>query len=159
MTDQAMLTAHFSFVEMGIANVPIKEHLIIGAARCLCVELLEPIRQHFNRPVRITSGRRSPEHNADVGGKPDSWHVYREGKAAADFDIPGIPIEEVFDWIRLKSALKFDKVILEFSKMGGGIQPIANIVHIQLDLYHTPRRLAYTGLTGNSSYYSKVEVV
>lgn len=40
------------------------------------VELLQHIRDHFNRPVVITSAYRTVTHNKAVGGSPKSQHLY-----------------------------------------------------------------------------------
>ena len=42
---------------------------------------------YFGRKVVVSSGYRSPAHNADVGGKEDSYHMRC---MAADFFIPGV---------------------------------------------------------------------
>lgn len=66
------LSAHFNQREFGGAVEP---HLI---------EHLERLRTICgNRPLRIVSGLRTPEHNARVGGAKNSQHLY--GRAA---DIP-----------------------------------------------------------------------
>ena len=44
------------------------------------VELLEHIREHFGKPVTITSGYRTASHNAKVGGSKSSQHLL--GRAA-----------------------------------------------------------------------------
>ena len=41
---------------------------------------LQIIRDHFNAPIKINSGYRSPAHNASVGGGVRSQHL--KGKAA-----------------------------------------------------------------------------
>ena len=56
---------------------------IINNLRALCENVLEPLRQHFNVPIRINSGYRSPALNKAVGGAKRSYH--RQGRAA---DIP-----------------------------------------------------------------------
>ena len=43
-------------------------------------ELLERIREHFGKPVTITSAYRTPAHNAKAGGAKFSQHMY--GRAA-----------------------------------------------------------------------------
>ena len=40
------------------------------------VQLLQNIRDHFNRPVTITSAYRTVTHNKKVGGSPKSQHLY-----------------------------------------------------------------------------------
>lgn len=141
------LTKHFSAEELNVHNVPIKDFEVLGAARCLCQEILEPIREHFGKPVIVTSGRRTAERNKQVGGEPLSWHLYQQGKAAADFYVLGVPPEEVYDWMRLESNLPFDKAILEFKRIAGGVEPIPSVIHVQMSLNLAPRRLAYRGMT------------
>lgn len=59
-------------------------------------EQLEVLREHFQKPININSGYRSPEHNAKVGGAENSQHLL--GKAA-DLVINGITPDEVADAI------------------------------------------------------------
>ena len=56
------------------------------------VKYLEKIRAHFGKPVRITSGYRSPAYNAKVGGVKNSYHM--KGMAA-DIVIDGVKSKEV----------------------------------------------------------------
>ena len=51
------------------------------------VALLQKIRQHFGKPLTITSGYRTPGHNKACGGAAYSQHLYGR---AADFKIAGI---------------------------------------------------------------------
>lgn len=142
------LTTHFTEEELGVAN---QEMRIRGTARILCAKLLEPVHVKFGK-LRVTSGFRAPNHNLLVGGKPTSFHLYQDGKCAADFEPLEAKIQDVFDWIRLESELKFDKVIMESS------HGVATVIHIQLDINERPRRLAYTGSTGNGQQYIPQEV-
>ena len=90
------LSPHFTLAEMtasdtarreGIANTPSAAH--IEALRQLCEQhVLEPVRAHFGRPVRITSGYRSPKLCLAVGSSVRSQHAKGE---AADFEITGVP--------------------------------------------------------------------
>ncbi len=80
-------------------------------------KVLEPIRNHFDVPVLITSGYRNRVYNRKVGGNPESQHVYTRDHCASDMQVPGVPLQEVFDWIRLKSGLPYDQVILERGKL------------------------------------------
>ena len=60
------------------------------------VALLEKIRKHFDAPVLITSGYRSPSHNEAVGGAKGSYHV--KGMAA-DIRVGGTPPSKVYNYI------------------------------------------------------------
>ena len=55
-------------------------------------ELLERIREHFGKPVTITSGYRTTAHNAAVGGSKSSQHLLGR---AADFHVEGVPVAAV----------------------------------------------------------------
>lgn len=39
------------------------------------VELLQKIRNHFNKPIKINSGYRTTTHNKKVGGTKNSYHL------------------------------------------------------------------------------------
>jgi hypothetical protein len=60
-------------VSLGIDNtvpweyIPKIQHLVH------CV--LDPIREHWGLPIRVTSGYRCPELNEEVGGVEESWHM------------------------------------------------------------------------------------
>ena len=56
--------------------------------------VLELVRQVFDKPVTITSGYRSPEHNKAVGGAPNSKHMLG---IAADIVVAGHTPQEVYD--------------------------------------------------------------
>ena len=53
-------------------------------------ELLERIREHFGKPVTITSAYRTPAHNAKAGGAKFSQHLYGR---AADIRVQGVSVE------------------------------------------------------------------
>lgn len=54
--------------------------------------VLQCIREHFGKPVTITSGYRTPEHNAEVGGSKSSQHLLGR---AADIRVAGVSVEDV----------------------------------------------------------------
>ena len=56
------------------------------------VVLLQCIREHFGKPVHITSGYRTAAHNAAVGGSKSSQHLLGR---AADFYVEGVPVATV----------------------------------------------------------------
>lgn len=66
------------------------------------IDLLEKIRAHFGKPIRITSGYRTPKHNKSLerpdgsGAAQNSQHMYGN---AADIQIDGVTPKEVADWL------------------------------------------------------------
>lgn len=56
------------------------------------VVLLQCIREHFGKPVHITSGYRTAAHNAAVGGSKSSQHLLGR---AADFYVEGVDVAAV----------------------------------------------------------------
>lgn len=114
----------------------------IQALTALCRNILEPIRAHFGRPVRINSGYRSDRVNAAVGSKPSSQH--RRGEAA-DIEIEGVTNAELARWI-VKSTLPFDQVILEAYRPGVAG---SGWVHVSHRLNAPGRRNALTMTLGS----------
>ena len=56
------------------------------------VVVLQCIREHFGRPLHITSGYRTAAHNAAVGGSKSSQHLLGR---AADLWVEGTTVEAV----------------------------------------------------------------
>ena len=110
------LSKNFNLVELtksqtaerkGIPNSPSPDHQ--ENLRLLCERVLQPVRDHFNHVVSVSSGYRSPQLSAAIGSTSDSQHC--QGMAA-DFEIYGTPNNEVFNWI--KNNLMYDQMILEY---------------------------------------------
>lgn len=68
------------------------------------INVLEDIRTHFNKPVIVTSGYRTPEYNAKIGGVEHSQHT--KG-TAADINVTGIPAREVQKYLKHKYPDKY----------------------------------------------------
>lgn len=114
------LTQNFSLEEMcksetglrlGLDNEPNDEQLANLVALCECV--LQPVRDHFGKGVKVNSGLRTLAVNRAIGSKDTSDHV--KGMAA-DIEIPGVANAELAQWIA--DNLEFRQVILEFYTPG-----------------------------------------
>ena len=116
------LTKNFTLEEMcksetalrlGLDNEPNDEQLANLVALCECV--LQPVRDHFGKGVKVNSGLRTLAVNRAIGSKDTSDHV--KGMAA-DIEIPSVPNAELAQWIA--DNLEFRQVILEFYTPGIG---------------------------------------
>lgn len=117
---QVRLTENFELRELlvsqtaarrGISNLPNAEQLLALAR--LCIYILQPLRDHYGRAVKVTSGLRVPAVNRAVGGSKSSQHRLGE---AADFTVSGLSNRAVCEYIR--NHLPFDQLIYEFGERG-----------------------------------------
>ena len=92
-----------------IDNTP--DEMVIGNLDKLVKNILDPLRESFNHPIKITSGYRCNKLNILVGGVKNSQHL--TGKAADIYPI-GTSFEELVsfikNWIKDK---EFDQCIIE----------------------------------------------
>jgi len=147
---------HFQSVEFEKPDVMPAE--CFGIFTLLCTEILEPIRAFVGKPITITSGYRSPEHNTEIHGSPTSEHIATNEYCAADltFDTTFglmMSVRKVFDWIRNSPSLPFHQVILEHGANG------TSIVHVSIDTMKPGEREALEGSTYNASPYTSWPVV
>ena len=93
-----------------LANIPNAEQL--NNLRLVCTKVFDPLREYFGKPIGISSGFRSVELNAKIGGSKSSQHC--QGKALdIDGDIfGGISNKLIFEYIR--KSCTFDQLIWEF---------------------------------------------
>ena len=97
-------------IKNGIDNTPTMEHM--ENLRAVAANIFQPMRDHFNIPIAITSGYRGEELNKIIGGSLTSQHCKGE---ALDIDADvykGITNAEIFNYIAL--SLDFDQLIWEF---------------------------------------------
>jgi len=87
----------------------------------LAKNILQPVREHFGKPVIISSGYRSPELCEAIGSSAKSQHAKGE---AADFEIHGVDNKELAAWIAANC--EFDQLILEFYD---GVDPNSGWIH------------------------------
>lgn len=114
------LTANFSLAEMVKSETALRHDMDntpgeaeIANLRVLCEKVLQPVRDHYAKGVKVNSGFRSPDVNAKVGGSRTSDHCKGQ---AADIEIPGVANAELAQWIT--ENLDFTQVILEFYTPG-----------------------------------------
>ncbi len=93
-----------------LANIPNAEQL--NNLRLVCTKIFDPLREHFGKPIGISSAYRSVDLNRKIGGSKSSQHC--EGKALdIDGDIfGGISNKLIFEYIR--KSCTFDQLIWEF---------------------------------------------
>jgi hypothetical protein len=114
------LTKNFTLAEMtksetalrhGLENNPGEQEL--AAMKLLAEKVLQPVRDHFKKGVKVNSAYRHPDVNQRVGGSRNSDHTRGQ---AADIEIPGVANAELAEWIR--DNLEFRQLILEFYTPG-----------------------------------------
>lgn len=120
---------------MGIDNEPTPGDLYNLSQ--LCDNILQPVREHFGKPVTVSSGYRSVALCEAIGSSAKSQHAKGE---AADFEIMGIDNKEVAVWIR--DNLDFDQLILEFYKDG---EPSSGWIHCSYSDNNRGSVLKYDG--------------
>jgi len=106
----AEATKSVTALRNGIANTPTATHLI--ALKEVAKNIFQPCRNHFGKPLAVTSGYRSEELNDLIGGSKKSQHSKGE---ALDLDAQvfgGFTNRELFLFI--KDHLTFDQLIGEF---------------------------------------------
>lgn len=106
------LTKSETALRFDLDNEPNDEQLANLVALCECV--LQPVRDHFGKGVKVNSGLRTPEVNAKVGGSKTSDHC--KGMAA-DIEIPGVANADLAQFI-VDSGMEFRQLILEFYTPG-----------------------------------------
>ena len=90
----------------------LSEHL--NNLKLLAEKIFEPIRKHFDKPIKVSSGYRSKELNNSVPGSSlTSQHCSGEALDLDQDDMSyGITNKMIFDYI--KDNLNFDQMIWEF---------------------------------------------
>jgi zinc D-Ala-D-Ala carboxypeptidase len=126
------LTENFSLHEMiksetavrrGMDNTP--TDAVVANLKVLAEKVLQPVRNHYKKGIKVNSGYRSPDVNAAVGGSRTSDHTRGQ---AADIEIPGVAN---YDLARhIQDNYKFTQLILEFYTPG---IPDSGWVHVSYD--------------------------
>lgn len=104
----AEVTYSATALRKGIANEPTVNHLI--NLKAVAENIFQPCRNHFGKPLRVTSGYRSKELNKAIGGSNNSQHS--KGEALDMQSTEGYTNRDLFMFI--KDHLEFDQLIGEF---------------------------------------------
>lgn len=84
----------------------------IANLKRLCIDVLEPVRAIWKKPIAPSSGYRSFEVNRLAGGAKTSQHLTG---CACDFVIAGIPLKTIMNKI-IASNIPFDQLIFEYGQ-------------------------------------------
>ena len=142
------LTNNFSLEEMIQSQTALRNNLDntpnesqIENLKGLCENILQPFRDYYQSPIKVTSGFRSEKLATLIGSKPTSQHCKGE---AADFEIAGVPNIKVAYWI--SNNCDFDQLILEYYKKD---DPAAGWIHCSYNEKGNNRKqiLTYDGKT------------
>lgn len=131
------ISKHFSLHELvrsqtaarhGIDNEPTPA--VLDNLRRLCVQVLEPARDACDgRPIIVTSGYRSPQLNARIGGAPGSMHMRG---LAADIEVAGMSIREAAERL-VAAGVEYERMIVEY--------PLDGWLHLEVEERgHMPAR-------------------
>ena len=113
-----LLSKNFSLKELTQSQTALKNNIDnepngsqIYNLKLLCSNILQPLRDYYESPIKITSGYRRKTLCELIKSSSTSQHCANNG-AAADFEIPGIDNKNVGSHI--KNNFNFDQLILEY---------------------------------------------
>lgn len=136
------LTKNFTLLELTKSDTAIRRKIdntpsaaVTDSLKLLCEKVLQPLRDHYKKPIKITSGYRSPKLNSAIGGSKTSDHTRGQ---AADTEISGVSNYDLAKYI--EDNLEYTQLILEFYTPG---EPNSGWVHVSYD----PNNLKKQSLT------------
>lgn len=144
----AEVTKSATAIKKGISNEPTIEHL--ENLKAVALNVFQPVRDHFNIPIAVTSGYRSEELNKLIGGSSKSQHSKGE---ALDLDCDvfgGLSNRDLFEYI--KDHIDYDQLIWEF-----GDDDNPNWVHVSYKRIANNRREVLRAYRSNGkTHYKKI---
>ena len=140
------LTKSQTAERMGLDNNPSEDET--ENLRLLCERVLQPIRDHFDDIVTVSSGFRNEILSEKIGSSRKSQHCRGQ---ACDFEIFGVDNNKVSDWI--KENLMFDPLILEYYKPGN---PNSGWIHVSytkdINMNRKEYLMAFADENGKTQY-------
>ena len=132
------ISKHISYKEGTHSNTAVRRRMRnepdetqLAAMKLLSKKVFEPLRVHFDQPIRVNSFFRSAALNKAIGGSRTSQHCSGE---AIDIDATnGITNKQLFDYIQ--DNLEFDQLIWEF-----GTDKEPDWVHVSYTANRTNRK-------------------
>ncbi len=151
----AKISTHISYKEAirsdtatrnRIRNEP--DEIQLAAMKEVAKKVFEPLRIHFNEPIRVNSFFRSVALNKRIGGSGTSQHCKGE---AIDIDATnGVNNKQLFDYI--KEHLEFDQLIWEF-----GTDKNPDWVHVSYRSPQFNRKMILKAVEGANPVYQVIE--
>jgi hypothetical protein len=129
------LTRSQTATRLGINNTAPMH--VIENLKLVAEKVFEPIRTHFKKPIRISSGYRSIALNTAIGGSKNSQHV--NGQALDMQGMNGLTNAQIFNYV--KDNLEFDQLIWEF-----GTKTEPAWVHVSFSRIRNRKQILYVGL-------------
>ena len=131
----------------GYDNTPTEK--IVQNLHDLVVNVLDPLRLAWGRPIVVTSGYRCPKLNTRIGGAKNSQHIY--GQAADIRTVSDHPDDNMkLLKLLLELDLPFDKLISEYVDSQG--RP--DWIHVSFSPQHRRMKLTCKG----GKYYNGINV-
>jgi hypothetical protein len=137
------LTKSEAALRLGLENEPDEQQL--AALKLLAEKVLQPVRDHYNKGVKVNSGLRVLLVNRAIGSKDTSDHVKGQ---AGDIEIPGVANADLAQWV--KDNLEFTQLILEFYSPG---IPDSGWVHVSYDPDNLKKQVMTATKQGGKTVY------
>ena len=108
---------YFTISELLHSDTALKHNLWNGAPKeaeenlkALVEDVLDPLREAYGRPIRVTSGYRCPQLNRLIGGSPNSQHMRGEAADIQPVAVAGDGLDEMAQILIANG--KFDQLIV-----------------------------------------------
>lgn len=135
------ISQHFNMDEVCKSNVAIRNGIsnklpidLLEPVTAVAMNILEPIREEFNRPINPSSWYRSLDLNTLIGGSKTSQHC---GGEAVDFEVAGIDNYTIACWIQ--ENLEYDQLILEHYNE---VDPSSGWIHVSYSMVNHNRNIS-----------------